>query len=174
MGKKNNVRKKAETRQLFTSPCMQGRLRAHSDLLHEQRNTTIDLPTINNACLPPYYEHVSSSWIHGLYHIQGPDRIRIITMLNRKLLEKQRVQNHFASYEVNIGHFFYNIYATVSFGNRLTLSIFNFSPDWQTDKTNCLTPFAMRTYSTPSVTKIKGLYRHIISLFRAEINSGPE
>ena len=27
---------------------------------------------------------------------------RMITMLNRKLLEKQRVQNHFASYEVHI------------------------------------------------------------------------
>ena len=48
---------------------------------------------------------------------------RIITMLNRKLLEKQRVQNYFASYEVHIGHLFYNVKATVSFGNRLTLSI---------------------------------------------------
>ena len=47
-------------------------------------------------------------------------------MLNRKLLEKQRVQNRFASYEVHIGHFFYNINAAVSFGNRLTLSIFRF------------------------------------------------
>ena len=28
-------------------------------------------------------------------------------MLNRKLLEKQRVQNCFASYEVHIGHFFF-------------------------------------------------------------------
>ena len=27
-------------------------------------------------------------------------------MLNRKLLEKQSVKNHFASYEVHIGHFF--------------------------------------------------------------------
>ena len=53
-------------------------------------------------------------------------------ILNRKLLEKQRVQNRFASYEVHIGHFFYNVNATVSFGNCLTLSIFrfkNFSPD---------------------------------------------
>ena len=31
---------------------------------------------------------------------------RMITTLNRKLLEKQRVQNRFASYEVHIGHFF--------------------------------------------------------------------
>ena len=30
----------------------------------------------------------------------------MITMLNRKLLEKQRVKNRFASYEVHIGHFF--------------------------------------------------------------------
>ena len=51
---------------------------------------------------------------------------QMITMLNRKLLEKQRVQNCFASYEVHIGHFFYNIIATVSFGNRLALSIFRF------------------------------------------------
>ena len=56
---------------------------------------------------------------------------------NRKLLEKQRVQNHFASYEVHIGHFFYNVIATISFGNRLTLSVFrfqNFSLDRQTDR----------------------------------------
>ena len=39
----------------------------------------------------------------------------MIIMLNRKLLEKQRVQNRFASYEVHIGHFFYNVNATVSF-----------------------------------------------------------
>ena len=30
---------------------------------------------------------------------------RMITTLTRKLLEKQRVQNHFASYVVHIGHF---------------------------------------------------------------------
>ena len=51
---------------------------------------------------------------------------RMITTLNRKLLEKQRVQNRFASYEVHIGHFHYNVNAAVSFGNRLTLSIFRF------------------------------------------------
>ena len=41
----------------------------------------------------------------------------MIMTLNRKLLGKQRVQNHFASYEVHIamGHFFYNVNATVSF-----------------------------------------------------------
>ena len=50
----------------------------------------------------------------------------MITTFNRKLLEKQRVQNRFASYEVHIGHFFYNINATVSFGNHLNLSIFRF------------------------------------------------
>ena len=49
-----------------------------------------------------------------------------ITTLNRKLLEKQRVQNRFASCEVHIAHFFYNVNATVSFGNHLTLSIFRF------------------------------------------------
>ena len=43
---------------------------------------------------------------------------RMTTTLKRKLLEKQRVQNCFASYEKYIGHFFYNINATVSFGNR--------------------------------------------------------
>ena len=31
---------------------------------------------------------------------------RTITMLNRKLLEKQRLQNCFASYELHIGHLF--------------------------------------------------------------------
>ena len=52
----------------------------------------------------------------------------MITTLKRKLLEKQRVQNRFASYEKYIGghFFFYNVNATVSFGNHLTLSIFKF------------------------------------------------
>ena len=36
-------------------------------------------------------------------------------------MEKQRVQNCLASYEVHTGHFFYNVNATVSFRNRLTL-----------------------------------------------------
>ena len=51
---------------------------------------------------------------------------RMITTLNRKLLEKQSVMNCLASYEVHIGQFFYNVNATVSFGNHLTLSIFRF------------------------------------------------
>ena len=34
--------------------------------------------------------------------------------VNRKLLEKQKVKNSFASYEVHTGHFFYNVNATVS------------------------------------------------------------
>ena len=38
---------------------------------------------------------------------------RMITTLNRKLLENQRVQNCFASYEVHIGHFFYNLNASL-------------------------------------------------------------
>ena len=51
---------------------------------------------------------------------------RMITTLNRKLLEKQRLQNCFASYEVHIGHFLYNVNATFTFGNHLALSIFRF------------------------------------------------
>ena len=65
-------------------------------------------------------------------------KLWMITLFNRKLLEKQRVQNCFGFFEV-LGHFFYN--ATVSFGNRLTLSIFRFQNfslnrqnDWQTDR----------------------------------------
>ena len=50
-------------------------------------------------------------------------------MLNKKLLEKQRVKNRFASYEVHIGHFSYNV-------TRLT--------NWETDKTDFLTPLRMR------------------------------
>ena len=49
----------------------------------------------------------------------------MIMTLNRKLLEKQRVQNRFAFYEVHRS-LFYNVITTVSFGNRLTLSIFRF------------------------------------------------
>ena len=48
-------------------------------------------------------------------------------MFNGKSLEKQRVQNRFASYEVHIGHFFYNVNATVSFGNRSDFKIFHWT-----------------------------------------------
>ena len=43
-----------------------------------------------------------------LAYIQGIDRIKMADDhdVNRKLLEKQRVQNSFASYVVQIGHFF--------------------------------------------------------------------
>ena len=54
----------------------------------------------------------------------------------QKLLEKQRVQNCFVSYEVHVGHIFYNVNATVSFRNLLILSMFkfqNFSLDRLTD-----------------------------------------
>ena len=54
-------------------------------------------------------------------------------MLNRKLLEKRRVQNYFSSYEVHIGHFSYDVNAIVSFGNHLTLSIFRFTNFHQTE-----------------------------------------
>ena len=62
-------------------------------------------------------EHVKSTNTRTLpvYHIQLKWRTQVITTLNRKLLEKQRVQNRFASYEVHIGHFFYNVNTTVSF-----------------------------------------------------------
>ena len=67
--------------------------------------------------------------------------------LNRKLLEKQRVQNRFAFYEVHIGHFFYNVNATISFGNRLYSDLKFFLLDRQTDrqmdKTHWLTPLHM-------------------------------
>jgi len=51
---------------------------------------------------------------------------KVFTVLKWRmiLLEKQRVLNCFASDEVHIGHFFHNVNATVSFGNRLNLSIF--------------------------------------------------
>ena len=82
----------------------------------------------NNRRTPPYYGYTSvreypDSTISKVLTVL---KWRMITTLNRKLLEKQRVQNRFASYEVHIGHFFYNINAAVSFGNRLTLSIFRF------------------------------------------------
>ena len=48
----------------------------------------------------------------------------MITTLDRKLLGKQRVENCFAYYEVHMVTFFYNV--DVSFGNRLTLSVFRF------------------------------------------------
>ena len=38
----------------------------------------------NNAQTPPYYEHVSSSRIPGLYHIQGIDRIEMVDVHNVK------------------------------------------------------------------------------------------
>ena len=70
------------------------------------------------------------------------------------MLEKQRVQNRFASYEVHIGHFFYNINAAVSFGNRLTCLYSDFKifhrTDGQTEKTDCLTPSRMRARGNES------------------------
>ena len=60
--------------------------------------------------------------------------LSVFTMSNRKLLEKQRVQNSFASYEVHIGHFLNNVNATVSFGNSLNLSMFRFKIFHQTDR----------------------------------------
>ena len=60
----------------------------------------------------------------------------MITAFNRKLVEKQRVKNRFASYEVHIGHLFYNVNSTVKFGNCLILPVFRFkkfSLDTETD-----------------------------------------
>ena len=73
------------------------------------------------------------------------------TTLNRKLLEKQRVQNRFASDEVHIGHFSYDVNATVSFGNCSTLSIFRFKKFHRTDKLiNKLTDGQNQLLKTPS------------------------
>ena len=82
----------------------------------------------NNRRTPPYYGHTSLREYpdSSISKVLTVLKWRMITTLNRKLLEKQRVQNRFASYEVHIGHFFYNINAAVSFGNHLTLSIFRF------------------------------------------------
>ena len=55
-------------------------------------------------------------------------------MLNRKLLEKQRVQKKNdrttllpMRYTVHIGHFFYTVNAAVSFGNPSHFSIFHWT-----------------------------------------------
>ena len=57
-----------------------------------------------------------------------------------------RVQNHFASYEVHIGNLFYNVNATVSFGNRLTLysdlKIFHRTDKLTDGQNQLLNPFA--------------------------------
>ena len=91
-------------------------------LLYQSSNGT------NNRGTPPYYGHASVREYpdSSISKVLTVLKWRMITTLNRKLLEKQRVQNRFASYEIHIGHFFYNINAAVSFGNRLTLSIFRF------------------------------------------------
>ena len=52
----------------------------------------------NNVRTPLYHELASSLRIPGFYHIQGIDCIKMADV-NRKLLEKERVQNRFASYE---------------------------------------------------------------------------
>ena len=65
----------------------------------------------------------------GLHHITDTHQVheypestisilkwRMITTFNRKVLEKQKVQKRSASYEVHIGHFFYNVNVTVGFG----------------------------------------------------------
>ena len=94
----------------------------------------------------PYYGHVSSPWIPGLYHIQGIDHIKMADnhMLNRKLLEKQRVHVELFCFLWGTHRsLFYNVNATVSSTNHISLSIFRFTKfltgliNWQTDKTNC-------------------------------------
>ena len=62
----------------------------------------------NNARTPLYYVHTSvreypDSTISKVLTVL---KWRIMTTLNRKLLEKQKVENRFASYEVHIDHFF--------------------------------------------------------------------
>ena len=59
-------------------------------------------------------------------------------------MEKQRVQNCFASDKVHIGH---NVNATVRFGNCLNLSIFRFKTDKLTNK---LTDGKKQLLKTPS------------------------
>ena len=108
------------------------------------------LISTNNRRTPPYYGHASVREYpdSSMSKVLTVLKWRMITTLNRKLLEKQRVQNRFASYEVHIGHFFYNINAAVSFGNRLKPCLYSdFKIFHRTDrqkKTDCLTPSRMR------------------------------
>ena len=51
---------------------------------------------------------------------------QMITTFNRKLLEKQREQNRFDSYEVHIGHFFLQYQCYTQFWKSFALSIFRF------------------------------------------------
>ena len=78
---------------------------------------------------------------------------RMITTLNRKLLEKQRLQNRFASYEVHIGHLFLQYQCCCQFWksfNPVYIQILKFftgrtdgRTDRQTDRKNrLLNPFA--------------------------------
>ena len=78
---------------------------------------------------------------------------KMIMTFNRKLLEKQRVENHFASYEVYIGHFFLQcqiLLSVLEIVKTCLHSDFKFFSldrltDWQTEKMNCLTSSQMRT-----------------------------
>ena len=75
----------------------------------------------------------------GLCHIQGSEHIkwRMITTLNRKLLEMQRVQKRFASNEVHIGPFFLQsqYYCQLwKLFKPVYIQISKFFTDWQTDK----------------------------------------
>ena len=72
-----------------------------------------------------------SCCLHGYIQTKGHFKSDIHVLSVLQLLEKQRVENRFASYEVHIDHFFY-VKATISFANHLTLSTFRFktfSPD---------------------------------------------
>ena len=84
-------------------------------------------------------------------------------------MEKQRVQNRFASYEVHIGHLFtMSMLLSVL---EIVLSIFrfkNFSPEWQTDKltdgqNQLLNPFAHAS---------AGNYAIVISVYTAAVSDG--
>ena len=75
----------------------------------------------NGAWTPPYPSTRVKSVNTRTLLVLTVLKWRTITTLNKKPLEKQRVQNCFASYEVQTGHFFHNVNATVSFVTTILL-----------------------------------------------------
>ena len=88
------------------------------------------------------------------------------TTLKRKLLEKQRVQNCFASYEKYIGHFFfYNVNATVNIqiGKFFTGLFVGFVTQLCSPSNVCVCSVDTRVYTQSSVSLFTTLGTAVLS-----------
>ena len=125
-------------------------VRSNSPVFTPPRYRPVGTQNARTPLYPKYYGHASSPWIPGLYQnyiskVLTVLKCRIITTLNRILLEKQRVQNRFAFYEVHIGHFFLQCQCCCQFWksfNPVYIQILKIFTGRTDRKNRLLNPFA--------------------------------